>query len=365
VLTIKRNLICLACVTLFAMGLSFPSRALGANADEDHVVIFVYHHVSESTPASTSVSPDVFESHLDYLEKNEYTVLPLTEIVSALRENRSLPQRSVALTFDDGYESILSAAMPRIAKRNWPFTIFVSTDSIEQGYSGFMGWSDLRQIEANGGTIANHTRTHDHLVRRRLDESSSAWRQRVTAELESAQMKLEKELEHPARLFAWPYGEFDADLEKLVAELGYVAFGQQSGPTGHLSSLQSLPRFPMATGFADLKSFAEKLQTRPLPVTVLAPNSHVLDVPARPPILRIRIPDGPYRLAALRCYVAGQEPAQIDKRGDVVTITARESIQPGRGKFNCTAPSSEENGVFYWYSHLWMQPVADGSWYLE
>jgi peptidoglycan/xylan/chitin deacetylase (PgdA/CDA1 family) len=345
--------------------MAFACPAANAAPDDQHAVILLYHHVSESTPASTSVSPAVFESHLDYLEKSNFRVLPLADIVSALKDKRPLPPRAVAITFDDGYQSILTEAMPRIAKRGWPFTVFVSTDAIDEGYATFMSWPDLRRIEAGGGTIANHTASHEHLVRRRPGESAAAWRRRVATDIESAQSKLESELDNPLRLFAWPFGEFDADLEELAGKLGLVAFGQQSGPAGRASSPQSLPRFPMATGFADLDSFAEKLRTRPLPVTVLSPASRVLQVPARPPQLTIRIPDGPYRLAALRCYVGGQEPAEISRRGDVFTVQAKKPLRPGRGKFNCTAPSSEENGVFYWYSHLWLQREDDGGWYTE
>jgi len=350
-------------IGLCVIAIAWP--LFGAIPDDDHAVILVYHHVSETTPTSTSVTPAIFESHLDFLERNNYNVLSLTEVVEALREKRSLPNRSVAITFDDGYESILSEAMPRIAKRKWPFTVFISTTAIDQGFAGFMNWDDLRQIEAMGGTIANHSVTHAHLLRRGTVESNSAWRERVSSDIQAAQAKLESELDHPARLFAWPYGEFNADLEKLAADLGYVAFGQQSGAVGRASGLQKLPRFPIATAYADLRSFAEKLRSRPLPVTLTRNEDRVLNVPARPPQLDMQIADGPYRLAELQCFVAGQEPAKIRWNGNIVSAIAQQPLPPGRGKFNCTAPSTEENGVFYWYSHLWIQPNDDGTWYAE
>ncbi len=79
----------------------------------------------------------------------------------------------------------------------------------------------------------------------------------------------------------------------------------------------------------------------------------------------MQIPEGPYRLDSLVCYVAGQEPARIQHNGDEIRVTARAALRPGRGKFNCTAPSANESGVYYWYSYLWLQPNADGSWYEE
>ncbi len=347
-------------IGLCIIGIAWP--LFGAVPDNDHAVILVYHHVSESTPASTSVTPDIFESHLDYLERNNYNVISLTEVAEALRDRRPLPNRSVAITFDDGYESILSEAMPRIAKRKWPFTVFVSTAAIDHNYAGFMSWEDLRQIETMGGTIANHSVTHDHLLRRQTLESNTAWRARISDDIQTAQAKLENELDHPARLFAWPYGEFDADLEKLAADLSYIAFGQQSGAAGRASGLQQLPRFPISAAFSDLESFAQKLRSRPLRVTPTHHEDRVLPVPARPPQLDLHIPDGPYRLAELRCYVAGQEPAEITWNGNIVSVIAQQPLPPGRGKFNCTAPSAAENGVFYWYSPVSYQPNDDGTW---
>ena len=185
------------------------------------------------------------------------------------------------------------------------------------------------------------------------------------ADIGWARDRLDAELDNPAQFLAWPYGEFDAELERLAADLDYVAFGQQSGPADRASGMQHLPRFPMATGFADIESFAEKLRTRPFPVVVTAPAQRVLQVPAAPPVLRMRISNGPYRLDELRCFVPGQEPARIERTDNEFRVTARSAFRPGRGKFNCTAPSTETSGVYFWYSHLLLQRHNDGSWYEE
>lgn len=359
-----RKLAPAALILFGTLAAAWQSAALAAG-DGDHAVVLVYHHVSDSTPASTSISPALFDAHLDYLDEHGYAVVSLEEIVAAFEQGRPLPDRSVGISFDDAYESILTAALPRLARRGWPFTVFVSTDAVDQGLGGYLDWNELRRLEAAGATIANHSRTHAHLVRRQPGESPAAWRQRVRDDIEYARDRLAAELERPARLLAWPYGEFDAALEALAAELGYVAFGQQSGPAGPGSGMQRLPRFPMASWFAAIDRLQERVASRPLPVTVVAPDRRILPVPARPPELTLRVGDGPFRLDALRCYVRGQDPARIRRQGDVITVRAQAALPAGRGKFNCTAPSTEETGVYYWYSHLWMQPRDDGSWYPE
>ena len=334
-------------------------------ANDDHAVVLMYHHISEETPPATSVSPRDFETHLEYLAAHNYTVLPLDKIADAIRNAQPLPERSVAITFDDAYTSVLTEALPRLVARKWPFTVFVATNAIDNTYAGYLTWDELRRIESSGGTIANHSASHAHLMRRLDGESRASWHQRVTTDIEVGAARLKQELDQPSRLFAWPYGEFDATLEALAHELDLIAFGQQSGPVGYRSSMQSLPRFPLATGFADIDSLADKLQSRPLPATIVAPQQRVLPTPAVPPRLRLRIPDGPYRREAMRCFVAGQAPPLVEWRNNEVTISARAVAPPGRGKFNCTAPSTEESDIYFWFSYLWMQPHDDGSWYEE
>ncbi len=336
-----------------------------AAAESADAVILLYHHVSNTTPPSTSVSPDRFEEHLDFLERQGYVVLPLQEIVEALTSGAGLAAKAVGITFDDGYESIYTEALPRLERRGLPFTVFVSTQAIDDTYANFMTWDELRDLESRGGTIANHGRAHAHLIRREAGEAAGDWRRRVSDDILTAQGRLDAELDRPLRLFAYPYGEFDASLEVIIADLDLIAFGQQSGPIGAVSDRRQLARFPMATGFDSLSSLAEKLRTRPLPVEVIAPVSRVLPAGADAPVLELRVPDGAYRRDALRCYVAGQEPALIRWNGDVATVRAQRPLGPGRGKYNCTAPSDSERGVYYWYSHLWIQPRDDGSWYAE
>jgi biofilm PGA synthesis lipoprotein PgaB len=341
------------------------AAADAADSEPQSAVVLLYHHISDSTPRATSTSPAHFAAHLDMLAEQGYRVLPLDEIVRALDADGALPEKSVAITFDDGYESIYTAALPMLEARDWPFTVFVSTAAIDASYSNFMSWNQLRDLESRGGSVANHSRSHDHLLRRADGESEAAWQARVRDDILSAQSRLDAELAGPQRLFAYPYGEFDTALAAIVADLGYVGFGQQSGPFDARTDRSILPRFPVATGYDDLDNLAEKLRTRPLPLQVLAPASRVLGPRSPPPVLELRLAAGPYRRDELRCYVAGQPPASIVWNGDVATVKAERPLGPGRSKYNCTAPSAEARGVFYWYSHLWIQPLDDGRWYAE
>src|SRR5210317_1114145 len=99
-------------------GLLLALCGLSASPADDHAVVLVYHHVSETTPALTSVAPRVFDSHLDYLDDNNFTVWPLARILETLAAGEALPSNTVALTFDDAYRSVYREAFPRLRARN-------------------------------------------------------------------------------------------------------------------------------------------------------------------------------------------------------------------------------------------------------
>ena len=335
-------------------------------AAANSAVVLEYHHVARDTPPSTSVTPEMFARHMDYLADNDFHVWPLGKLVETIRSGGEVPERTVALAFDDGYRSVYHEVFPRLQKRGWPFAIFVTTGYIDDGDNNFVTWQQLREMSDAGVVIGNHTVTHPHMVRRDEGESDAARRARLRAEITDAQARLERELGAVSRLFAYPYGEFSPAVEAIVADLGFAGFGQQSGAFGRDSRFTALPRFPMATGFASLDTFAVKVRARPLPVRSTQPESGVLDAGAVRPEVRLHLDDGAYRVESVRCYVGGQ-PAQVRVDGQspaVLSVQSVRPIGPGRTKYNCTAPATDAD-VWYWYSFLWMKPLPDGSWYRD
>jgi len=348
-------------------GLLLLVCGLSASAADDHAVVLVYHHVSDTTPALTSVTPAVFDSHLDYLQENGFTVWPLARILAALGKGEALPENTVAITFDDAYLSVYSAAFPRLRQRNWPFTLFVSSEAIDRGYDNYLSWAQLRELADGGVELGNHSHTHAHLVRRLPGESEAQWRQRVIDDIGTAARRLEQETGSLSRLFAYPYGEYSPALKDIVGALGYQGIAQQSGAVGAVSDFLALPRFPMAKGYADLQRFAISVHARPLPVSAVTADAAAS---AYRPIagLQLTLADGGYRARQLACYRATGAPLvtrRIATHPLTLSIEIGGEQAPGRHKINCTAPAAQGAGVYYWYSYQWLVKNADGSWYRE
>jgi biofilm PGA synthesis lipoprotein PgaB len=349
-------------VPLAAIALSSSAARAAESA-----VVLMYHHVAKDTPASTSVTVNRFAAHMAHLADNGFHVWPLLRILEHLRDQEALPDKTVAITFDDGYVSVLTHALPELEQRGWPFTVFVSTDYVDKGYGNYLSWPQLRELSEHGATIGNHSKTHPHLVRRAPNEGEREWAQRVREEISGAADRIDEEVGDAAiPVFAYPYGEYDGALEKIVGSLGLWAFGQQSGAVGETSDLLAAPRFPMSTGYDGLDQFSLRVLTRPLPVVAETPARHILEVGESRPMLELELGPGDYRLDGLKCYASNQGQIDvdwIDKRARRFIVRPVEALRPGRTKYNCTAPAASQTGVYYWYSHLWMAKNPDGTWY--
>ena len=156
-------------IALIFIFFNFPSFA---------AVILQYHHVSESTPKITSITPKQFEVHLQYLKDNNFKVLPLSELINSIKNKQALPDKAVAITFDDAYIDLQTYAKPLLDKFNFPYSIFVNpavitrNDNKESSHylsSHYLSWQQLKTMADDGVIIANHGYEHDSLVR--VDEA--------------------------------------------------------------------------------------------------------------------------------------------------------------------------------------------------
>ncbi len=325
----------------------------GAALSADEAVVLMYHRFGEDEHPSTSVRTDQFEAHLEYLEDAGYTVVPLGDVVAAIRGEVELPDRAVAITVDDAYGSVYEVAYPRLKARSYPFTVFVATDTVDVGGRTYMTWQQMREMETGGATFANHGASHLSFVQRPGVVSESDRLARVRAEVDRAEHRLVEEVHPLPGVLAYPYGEYDRSVAELVVELGYVAFGQHSGAVGTASDLRALPRFPMAEAYANIDDFAVKVATRPLPVASVRPWDPVTT--SRRPGIEIALADTDADLERLACFVGGQGETAIKwiEPGRRFTVSPKTDLAPGRNRVNCTAPSAA-NDRFFWFSHPWI-----------
>jgi len=333
--------------TLFILTFFLTLELFGNSA-----VAFMYHRFDESKYPSTNITLEQFKYQLDYLQKNNYNVWHLSKILRHIVDKKNIPPKTVALTIDDAYLSTFTKAYPMLKSKNFPFTVFVSTNPLDNKSKSYLSWEMIREMKANGAEFANHSLSHDFLLPKK-HEKDEVWKKRVTTEIQKAQLRLKEELgastnEKPS-LFSYPFGEYDIGLAKLIKELGYIGITQTSGAIGESSDLQAITRFPMAEAFATPKGFITKLNTLPMPIESVSQTETLLKA-ENPPKLRIKLKEA---LKNVGCYISSGVPIEVKWISKTeIEISAKSPLKPPREKYTCTAPSG--NGKWYWYSHLWI-----------
>lgn len=182
------------------------------------VPIFVYHSVRPDYPGETeeqhaySVTPQLLERQLAYLQKNGYTAITLDQLASYVQAGTSSPvQKPVVLTFDDGWENQYNNAFPLLKKYHMTATFYIYTNAI--GVTHFLTWPEVKEMDAAGMTIASHTLSHPNLKTAPLAQ--------IKAEVTKSKKIIEDQLGKPVVHFASPFGYTNADIIAIVKAAGY------------------------------------------------------------------------------------------------------------------------------------------------
>lgn len=339
-------------IRALARRFTLPALALCALTAEvlpamaaDSAVILMYHRFGEDSFPSTNIRLEQFEAHIAELSSGPYTVMPVPEIVAAIREGRELPDRTVGITIDDGYASIYTEAFPRLRAAGFPFTVFVSTDPIDSKFAGFMTWDQIREIREGGATIGAHTASHLHMPANNMDRNRE--------DMMRANARMKEELGEVPDLFAYPFGEASNEIKALVTGMGHTAaFGQHSGPLQSASDPLYLPRFALNEAFGGMDRFRLVTNVLPIAYTDLSPDDPTLD--ANPPNFGFTRSDPSQRLNGLACYAADQGKVAVEELGPRIEVRMNGPFPAGRARINCTALGSDNR--WRWLGTLYYVP---------
>ena len=178
------------------------------------IPVLLYHSVNdhaEPRDRPWTVSPRAFASHLDAITESGRTPLLITELAEALRSERPLPPRPLAITFDDGFADTCEA-VAAVSARGLSATVYVTSGEVgtvtRLDARGVVELARMPSVE-----IGAHAVRHRHLDE--LDPSTA------DSEVRHSKAQLEDMIGARVESFAYPHGAYDRSVRAAVVSAGY------------------------------------------------------------------------------------------------------------------------------------------------
>jgi biofilm PGA synthesis lipoprotein PgaB len=198
-----------------------------------------------------AISPENLLAEFEWLKANGFHVISVDELLAAHRGEKPLPEKSVLLTFDDGYLSFYTEIYPLLKLYKYPavFSLVGSWLDVPNGQfaqygdqkiarSHFLQWQQIKEMHDSGlveiashsydlhrGLLANpQGNTQPAAVTREYAngqyENDAVYQARIKADLAQNASLIKKHLGKAPRLMVWPYGAYSLETMAIAESMG-------------------------------------------------------------------------------------------------------------------------------------------------
>lgn len=204
--------------------------------------VLMYHHIgplpgdNDKIRYGLTVSEEDFDAQLKYIKESGYNVMTLGQLEIAIASNK-VPEKTVVLTFDDGYDDNYIYAKPILEKYGFKATFFIISNKI--GNTEYMNEDQIKELAKNH-EIGSHSYSHPSMVR-----LSDYYLER---EMKTSKEDLQALIGKTITSFCYPAGKYDDKAVEKLKEYGYKIAVTTDASTGSvdISNLFLVPRYRIA-----------------------------------------------------------------------------------------------------------------------
>lgn len=195
------------------------------NQQEDitRVSVLGYHEFTSSQKATEMRLPiGKFRKQLQEIKDNNLNVITLEQFLKWKRGEKSLPDRSVLITIDDGWKSVYTDAFPVLKEFGYPFTVYLYKNYVDGGGRA-LTTAMVKEMQKHGCSIGSHSVSHPFpsKVKKHKRLGSSAYDKFLQVEFGDSKSFLEQKFAQKITTYAYPGGFHTEEMFDKAEELGY------------------------------------------------------------------------------------------------------------------------------------------------
>lgn len=201
--------------------------------------ILMYHSVciNDSANSEYIISPDRFEEDMKYLKEHGYETVFIADVINYVKNNGTLPEKPIVLTFDDGFYNNLTNVLPVLSKYRYRANVNIVGEFTDQyndiakksSAYAYLSWKDISTLYGSGLIeIGSHTYGMHKLSPRKgcsimPGEKTDRYRSLLEADITKLADRLKENCGITCNVFAYPYGAVSNDAVPVLREAGFEA----------------------------------------------------------------------------------------------------------------------------------------------
>ena len=197
--------------------------------------IFVLHRINDFRYPSTNTSTKELKKYLKFIINHHYKAVTLSSLVKKI-ENKENINNIVVFTIDDDYKSFYKNGLPLFKKYHIPFTLFVYAKATTKHWGDFMNWKEVKEC-AKYGELGVHSWAHPHLP--------LLTNKQIEQDTQKAINAFKKYIGYVPNMYAYPYGEYDERVKKIISKYFKIIVNQNPGAIDLTTPINDLDRIAL------------------------------------------------------------------------------------------------------------------------
>jgi len=283
--------------------------------DASRVAVLGYHDFSETAKETAMrIHTSKFRKQMETIRRLGIPVISLEDFLAWKRGEKSIPEKSILLTFDDGWKSVYTDAFPILKEFGYPFTLYLYKDYVDGGGRALSS-PMVQEMLKSGASIGSHSVSHPypHVFKSYHKKGPDANDAFLRKEIGESKRFLEAQFGLKVTTYAYPGGYYTDEMLPLAKEFGYTElFTVIPGKVKRSTADITMPRymilgnydkvFELATTFREGRSTESTVSLAGTPQPTPCPVS-----PESGAIINSRLPE----ISADLSKVANIDPSKL------------------------------------------------------